>query len=125
MIKIVFIAFIGAFATVLLKKLDSNLSFLAAIATGVIIVSLLYVDFDGLISVIKSLGNGYGVDDSHIKLLLKVLGISFVSQFGASIAEDCGEKFIAQKIDFAGRVFIITLSVPILINLLNTILNII
>lgn len=125
MTKIIFIALIGTLATVTLKKLDSNLSFLVAIATGVIIISLLYVDIDGLISVIKTFGRGYGVDDSHIKLLLKVLGISCVSQFGTSIAEDCGEKFIAQKIDFAGRIFIITLSVPILINLLNTILNII
>lgn len=125
MIKIILIALIGAIATVTLKKIDSNLSFLTAIATGVIIISLLYVDIDGLISVIKTFGSGYGVDNSQIKLLLKVLGISCVSQFGTSIAEDCGEKFIAQKIDFAGRIFIITLSVPILINLLNTILDII
>ena len=124
MIKIIFVTLIGTFATVTLKKIDSNLSFLTAIATGVIIISMLYVDIEGLISVIKTFGSGYGVEDSQIKLLLKVLGISCVSQFGTSIAEDCGEKFIAQKIDFAGRIFIITLSVPILINLLNTILNI-
>ena len=125
MIKIICIALIGTLASITLKKIDSNLSFLTAVVTGVIIISLLYVDIESLISVIKTFSGGYGVEDEQIKLLLKVLGISCISQFGVSIAEDCGEKFIAQKIDFAGKVFIITLSIPILINLLNTILNII
>lgn len=123
MIKVIFIALFGAFVSITLKKFDSNLSFLAAILTGVIIISLMYVDLEGIIRVVKTFGDGYGVDNSQVKLLLKVLGISFVTRFGISIAEDCGEKFIAQKIDFAGRVFITAISVPILINLLNTILD--
>ena len=125
MIKIVVIGLIGTLATVTLKKIDSNLSFLTAIITGVIIISLLYIDLQGLIDILKTFSKSYGIDDSYVKLLLKVLGISFISQFGISVAEDCGEKLIAQKIEFASKVFIITLSVPILINLLDAILNII
>ena len=125
MIRIVFIALTGMFASLMLKKLNPNFSFIVAIMTGVIIITLLYVDLNNLVTVFKTFSTGYGISDSHIKLLLKVLGISYVTQFGASVAEECGEKFIAKKIEFAGKMFIISLSVPILLNLMNTIIGLI
>ena len=81
------------------------------------------MDIESLLEIVNTFSLGYGISDGQIKLLLKVLGISYLTQFGTAIAEDCGEKFIAQKIEFAGRVFILSLSVPILINLLNNILG--
>lgn len=125
MIKIIFIALIGVFASLILKRVNSNLSFAAAVITGIIIISILYVDINNLVEVFKTFSSGYGISDSHVKLLVKVLGISYITQFGASVAEECGEKFIAKKIEFAGKIFIISLSVPILLNLLNTILGLI
>lgn len=125
MIKIVFIAIVGIFASLTLKRVNSNLSFAAAILTGVIIIGFLYVDINNLVKVFETFGSGYGVSDSHVKLLLKVLGISYITQFGASVAEECGEKFIAKKIEFAGKIFIISLSIPVLINLLNTVIGLI
>lgn len=125
MIKIVFIALIGVFASLMLKRVSSNISFATAIITGVIIIGILYVDINNLVKVFKTFGSEYGVSDSHVKLLLKVLGISYITQFGANVAEECGEKFIAKKIEFAGKIFIVSLSIPILLNLLNTIIGLI
>lgn len=125
MIKIVFIALIGVFGSLMLKRINSNVSFAVAVITGVVIISLLYVDMNNLVEVFNTFNSGYGISNSHIKLLIKVLGISYVTQFGASVAEECGEKFIARKIEFAGKIFVISLSVPILLNLMNTILGLI
>lgn len=125
MIKIVFVAIIGVFASIMVKKLNSNFSFAVAILTGVIIINLLYVDINNLIGVFNTFQTGYGVSDEHIKLLLKILGISYITQFGISVAEDCGEKMIAKKIELAGKIFMISLSVPIMLKLMNTIINLI
>ena len=125
MIKIVFIALIGVVVSLMLKKVNSELGFASAILTGVIIISMLYVDIGNVVSVFKTFSSGYGISNEHIKLLMKVLGISYITQFGASVAEECGEKFVAKKIEFAGRVFVISLSIPILLNLMNTIIGLI
>ena len=125
MIKIVFIALIGVVVSLMLKKVNSELGFATAILTGVIIIGMLYVDIGNVVSVFKTFGSGYGISNEHIKLLMKVLGISYITQFGASVAEECGEKFVAKKIEFAGRVFVISLSIPILLNLMNTIIGLI
>lgn len=125
MIKIIFVAIIGIVSSLMLKKINSNISFAVAIITGVVIIGLLYVDIRNLIKVFEGFSGGYGVSNNHVKLLLKVLGISCVTQFGASIAEECGEKFIAKKIEFAGKILIASLSVPVLVNVLNTIIGLI
>jgi len=75
--------------------------------------------------VFNAFGSDYGLSNEHIKLLLKVLGISYITQFGSAVAEECGEKFIAKKIEFAGRIFVISLSIPILLNLMNTVIGLI
>lgn len=123
MIKIISVAFVGVVASLLLKRVNSNISFAAAIITGVIILGFLYKDISNLVTVFKSFVSGYGVSDGHVKLLIKVLGISYITQFGSSIAEECGEKFIAGKIEFAGKIIIISLSLPLLINLLESIMG--
>lgn len=123
MIKIISVAFVGVVASLLLKRVNSNISFAAAIITGVIILGFLYKDISNLITVFKSFVSGYGVSDVHVKLLIKVLGISYITQFGSSIAEECGEKFIAGKIELAGKIIIISLSLPLLINLLESIMG--
>lgn len=125
MIKIVFVALIGVVASLMLKKVNSELGFVAAILTGVIMISMLYVDIGNVVEVFKTFSSGYGISNEHIKLLLKVLGISYITQFGSSVAEECGEKFVAKKIEFAGRIFVISLSIPILLNLMNTVIDLI
>ena len=125
MIKIVLVALIGVVASMALKRVNSNISFAVTVITGVIIISYLYVDVNNLVEVFNSFSSGFGVSDSHVKLLLKVLGISYVTNFGASVADECGEKFIAKKIEFAGKIFIVSLSVPIFMSLLTTVISLI
>ncbi len=123
MIKIILVAFIGIAVSVLLKRTCTDIGFAAAIITGTIIVGLLYTDINNILNVFKTFSSGYGVSEAHIKLLIKVMGISYITQFGASVAEECGEKFVAKKIDLAGKILIVSLSVPMLINLLDSINN--
>ena len=123
MIKIVFIALLGVVASMLLKKAESNLSFAVAIVTGIIIVTFFYNEINNVVSVFKTFTSGYGVSETHVKLLVKVLGISYITQFGASIAEECGEKFIAKKVELGGKILIVSLSIPVLIKLLDNIIK--
>lgn len=123
MIKIVFIALLGVVASMLLKKTESNIGFGVAVVTGIIIVMCFYNEINNIISVFKTFTVGYGVSETHIKLLIKVLGISYITQLGASIAEECGEKFIAKKVELGGKILIVSLSIPVLINLLDKIIE--
>lgn len=125
MIKIVVVALIGVFVSLVFKNINSNIGYVVAVLTGVLVVSFLYDDAVNVVYLFKSFEKSYGVSEEHIKLLLKVLGISYITQFGISVAEECGEKLIAKKIELAGKVFILSISFPIMLKLLNTIISLI
>lgn len=125
MIKIVVVALIGVFVSLFFKNINSNIGYVVAILTGVLIVAFLYDDAKNVIYLLRNFENGYGVQGEHIKLLLKVLGISYITQFGISVAEECGEKLIAKKLEFAGKIIVLSVSFPLLTKLLNSIISLI
>ena len=59
------------------------------------------------------------INSEFLLIILKVTGIAFLTEFGVSICKDSGETAIANKIDLAGTILIITISIPIISALLE------
>lgn len=57
----------------------------------------------------------------YLQILLKVMGIAYIAEFGAQICRDAGEGTIAGKIEFAGKIFIVILAVPLISQVLESI----
>ena len=55
---------------------------------------------------------------------MKITGIAFITEFAVSICKDSGESAIASKIDLGGKVVIISMSIPIISTLLETIIKV-
>ena len=51
------------------------------------------------------------------------MAISYLVEFSASTIEDFGIKSIADKVVFAGKIVILTISAPIIETLISTILS--
>ena len=49
-----------------------------------------------------------------ITLSLKITGIAILTEYAVSICKDSGENAIANKIDFASKIIVISLSIPII-----------
>lgn len=61
------------------------------------------------------------VNQSYIQILIKILGITYVSEFSASLCKDAGHAAIAGQIELVGKLSILAVSMPILLALLDTI----
>ena len=59
-----------------------------------------------------------------IKILLKITGIAFLAEFAVQICMDLGESALANKVDLGGKVIIISLSIPILSSLVESVVQI-
>ena len=73
---------------------------------------------------VKSLANKTNINYDFILLLLKITGIAILTEFAVSICKDSGETSIANKVDFGGKVLIMSMSVPILTSLVQIVVNI-
>ena len=56
-------------------------------------------------------------------MLIKITGIAFLTEFAVSICKDTGESAIANKVDMGGKVIIVSMSIPIISSLLETIVQ--
>ncbi len=65
---------------------------------------------------------------AHIELrfldvVLRVIGIAYLAEFGAQVARDAGEGALAQKLELGGKVLILVLAIPVVNALLSLVLG--
>lgn len=78
------------------------------------------VDFINEITALSSIGKGY------IKILLKITGITFVSEIASDISKDCGYTALANQIQIFGKMSVLVISLPVftkIISLIGTLLS--
>jgi stage III sporulation protein AD len=56
-------------------------------------------------------------------VLLKVLGIAYLTTIGASLTADLGETALAAKVELAGKLLILVLAVPVLSGIMALLLK--
>ena len=118
-LKIIGVAFITAITSVLLKSTKPELSF-AVTVTGVIVILLFLVDaLRNTLSVFATISQMTGMENGLLKILLKIVGVGYITEFGAGILNDFGSNAVADKVTLAGKITIVMLSLPVIESLLT------
>jgi stage III sporulation protein AD len=113
MVQIIGVAFVTAVAAVLLKATKPELAF-AVTVTGVIVILTFLIDaLKGTVSVLSEIASITGVENGLIKILLKIVGIGYLTEFAAGILQDFGSNAIADKVVLGGKLTILVISLPI------------
>ena len=60
-------------------------------------------------------------DFQNIKIVIRALGIGYLTEFAADAAKDAGEASLASKIEMFGKAAVIAVSLPILTGLFEAI----
>lgn len=120
-VKIIGVALVTAIASILLKATKPELSFAVTI-TGIIVIMMYIIDaLSGVLSFFTEIGRLTGLDNGLIKILLKIVGVGYLTEFGAGILHDFGSAAIADKVTLCGKLLILILSIPVLEGLLKMI----
>lgn len=123
-IKIIGIGFIGVIIIILIKQYRPEFAIYVSIGAGILIFSIIAGKFSGIIEVLKSFTNKTSINNEFLTLLIKITGIAILTEFAVSICKDSGESAIASKVDLSGKVIIMSMSIPIMSSLLETIISI-
>lgn len=123
-IKIIGIALTALVIIIMLKQYRPEYAVFISILTGVLILVLVMDKLTGIINIIQSIQDKFGINTQFIAILIKITGIAFLSEFAVSICKDSGEAAIASKIEIGSKIIIISMSIPIISNLLEIILKI-
>ena len=123
-IKIIGIGLIALIIMVILRQYRPEFAMYVSLGAGVLIFALIATRISGIIEVLKSLSNKTSINNQFLILLIKITGIAILTEFTVSICKDSGETAIANKVDFGGKVIIMSMSIPIMSSLLETIIKI-
>lgn len=123
-IKIVMIGIICVVLVVMLKSIRPEYALLVEIIGGVIIFFLILTKISSIYGLLQDLSQKIKFDSLYFKILMKVVGISYIAEFGISICKDAGQSAIASKIELGAKILILIVALPVLNVLLEKIAQI-
>jgi stage III sporulation protein AD len=122
-LQIVGIAFLATVLILVIREQKPMFAFLLAAFTGIGIFLALVGKIGDVVSVLEELATRSGIPTVYLKTMLKIIGIAYIAEFGAQIVRDAGLESIASKIEFAGKMLILVMAVPIIGVIVETVLN--
>ncbi len=123
-IKIIGIGLISLIIIVIVRQYKPEFTLYVSLLAGALILVFALDKIGGIIDLLKSLASKTAINNEFLVLLIKITGIAFLTEFAVSICKDSGESAIASKIDMGGKVIIVSMSIPIISSLLETVIEI-
>lgn len=122
--KIFGIGIITCFLAIMVKSIKPEFYIFIVLAGSLLILFLVVKNINIIISNFSNILQRFNIDYSFFIVILKVLGIAYLTEFASSICLDTGNSSLADKIVLAGKVTVLYMSLPIITNLLNLIIEI-
>ena len=120
-IQVAALAVAGVLLAVQFKSGKAEYGIYLGAALSILIFFQILGKLNVILEVIKTIGEFLPLNKIFAGTLLKMLGITYVAEFSASICQDAGYQTIARQIEILLKLTILVMSMPILLALLQTI----
>lgn len=121
MIKIAAIGVAAAVLAAWVKTIKPEYALWITIASGVFLGAAVLLKLETMIEELRFLQQYFADYASYIKLLIKIVGITYLAEFSADLCRDAGANTLASQIELFGKLSILVLCMPIVTSLLKTI----
>ena len=122
-IQITSLGLIATFLALVLKEQKPAFAFALTLIVGAIIFIFLIDHIQAIFRLLKQLAEDAKINMVYVETILKIIGVAYIAEFGAQIANDAGQGAIASKIELAGKLIIITMAIPILKVIIETVIG--
>ena len=125
LIKVLILGIIVSILALFLKQIKSEYSLLCIIVGSVIILIYIFRYLTQVFDFFQEVINKTGISYDLFISMLKIIGIGYLVEFSANVCRDSGNTSIADKVVLAGKIMIFVISLPIITNLFDMILELI
>lgn len=113
-IKIIGAGFITAITAILLKQTKPELAFAVSVAGTVIILIFAADMLKETFGALNSIAEISGAAIEPVKILLKIVGIGYLTEFAAGILSDFGANSVADKVVLGGKLTVVAAALPLI-----------
>jgi len=122
-IKIALLGIIASIIAIILRRENGAFALILSLTTGLIIFNLIIPDLNNIFKKLKDISSSFNINSNYITILLKIIGIAYISEFASQLCIDAGESSIASKIEFSAKILIMIISIPVMNELLELIIH--
>lgn len=121
MLRVAIIGLTGVFLAVLLRNQKSDFSMYVILGVAVMIFAVICTQLESIVTAVNTFSTYVNIEKKYIVILIKMTGITYVSEFAASICRDLGYQSIASQIEMFARLSLFVISIPVVSALIETI----
>ncbi|MFQ9515565.1 MAG: SpoIIIAC/SpoIIIAD family protein [Eubacterium sp.] len=74
-----------------------------------------------IVDIVDRLATLTSISREYIKILLKITGITFISEISSDIAKDCGYTAVANQVQIFGKLTVLVISLPVFVELISSV----
>ena len=120
-LKIAAIAIFGIILAMILKNAKSELYIVISLALSVLIIFYIVAKLSGILTQLEQLKSFLSVNSQYIEIIIKVVGITYITQLASDICRDNGYTAVAGQIEVFCKITVAALSMPVVIALFETV----
>ena len=124
-LKLVGIGVIICVIAILIKSVKPELSVMVTIAGSCLMLLFILNYFTDIFNTFFDIIQKSGINNELFFVVIKIIGVGYLVEFGANIASDSGNSSIADKIVLGGKVIIFVMALPIVTSLFNVIMELV
>ena len=109
---IVGLGLVATILTIIMRQYKPEYAMFISLMAGVSILLIVFAYISPVVDEMEGLLSHVSADGSYVETLVKALGICYVTQIACDSCKDAGETAIAAKMELAGKVAIVILSLP-------------
>ena len=95
------------------KEIKPDIGHLITIGSSVLILLFILPYAQDAISAVLEFSSYSGTGGKYFEPILKITGIAYVTQMGSELCLDANEKALSSRVEMAGKLAILTLTLPI------------
>lgn len=123
MLKVVILAVIGTVFIALLKEKTSGLSILLMLAICMLLMFFVLDYVEILLDGLKMFEAYFDSSGYYIKLILKMVGITYLCELGTQVCKDTGQGAIATQVELFGKIMVLITGLPILLAIIESLVT--
>lgn len=121
MIRIALLGIMTVLLCMIFQGRKPEYAMLLSISMCFFIFFLIVGRLETVVELFQKLTGQLKLDPTYGRIILKITGITFVSEITSNICKDAGCHAISGQIELVGKVIILTMSFPIFLSILDTV----
>jgi len=111
--------------SVVLKQIRPEIALQLTILAGASIFILVLSKVKVIVELLQTLADQANISSYYLLIILKIVGVAYLAEFGAQICRDAGENSLATKIELAAKIGVILLAIPIIVAITESLVRLV